>query len=157
MQVGEPSDPAVGAIKIGEVPRIVVAAPSLLADQPVPTQAADLATLPWLALRTYYRNEVALTHAQTGETCRLAIRPRVSTDSLYALRTACLMGLGACIGSAWLLDDDIAQGRLVRLAPQWQAAALPVYLGYPQAAFYPSRLLRFVAAMREAMPALIPR
>jgi len=155
IQVGEPADPAVVAVKLSEVPRIVVAAPSLVATAGVPKDPAGLAELPWLALRTFYVNEVALTHARTGETRRLRIRPRFGTDSLYALRSAALEGLGACLGSSWLLTQDLAQGRLVHLAPRWQAAPLPVYLTYPQARFYPSRLLRFVAKMREAVPGLL--
>ncbi len=151
IQVGAPTDPALVAIKLSEVPRIVVAAPSVIGTGALPAHADELAALPWLALRTYYRNEVVLTHAQTGETRRIAIRPRVSTDSLYALRNAALLGLGACVGSAWLVADDIAQGRLLRLTPQWQAAPLPIHIAYPYAAFYPSRLLRFVALMRAAI------
>ncbi len=158
IQVGEPSDPAVVAIRLAEVPRIVVAAPAVLAGGGVPvaaTEPADLAGLPWLALSTYYRNEVTLTHGVSGETRRIAIRPRVSTDSLYALRSAALLGLGACVGSAWLLADDLAQGRLLHLAPHWRAAPLPVFLAYPLARHYPSRLLRFVETMRALMPAAI--
>jgi DNA-binding transcriptional LysR family regulator len=154
IQVGEPSDPAIVAIKLSQVPRFVVAAPSVLGGT-MPSHATDLAALPWLALKTYYRNEVALTNRRTGETARIAIRPRVSTDSLYALRSAALLGLGACVGSAWLLADDIQQGRLLHLIPQWCAAPLPVYLTYPYAQFYPSRLQRFIALMREAVPAAI--
>jgi DNA-binding transcriptional LysR family regulator len=153
IQVGEPTDPAVVATRLSEVPRIVVAAPSVLGGGPIPEDAAELAALPWLALRTYYRTEVTLTQPESGQTRRIAIRPRVSTDSLYALRSAALLGLGACIGSAWLLAEDIARGRLLHLAPGWQAAPLPVYLSYPQARHYPSRLLHFVATMREAVPA----
>ena len=155
IQVGEPSDPAVVAIKLSEVPRIVAAAPAVLQGGAVPTDAAELAALPWLALQTYYRNELLLTHGPSGQTQRLAIRPRVSTDSLYALRSAALLGLGACVASAWLLQEDLAAGRLLHLAPQWQAAPLPVYLVYPHARFYPSRLLRFVEMMRDAVPAAI--
>lgn len=155
IQVGEPADPSVVAIKLSEVPRIVVAAPSLVAASGAPEDPAGLAALPWLALRTFYLTEVALTHAHTGETARLRIRPRFSTDSLYALRSAALEGLGVCVGSAWLLTQDLAQGRLLHVSPQWQAASLPVYLTYPQARFYPSRLLRFVAKMREAVPGLL--
>jgi DNA-binding transcriptional LysR family regulator len=155
IQVGEPSDPGLLAVKLSEVPRIVVGAPSLLGGGPVPLDTADLAALPWLALSSYYRNEIALTHATTGEARRMAIRPRISTDSLYALRNAALLGVGACIGSAWLMADDLAQGRLLHLAPQWRAAPLPVYLTYPRARFYPSRLLRFVAMAREVMPGVI--
>lgn len=153
IQVGEPTDPSVVAIRIAQVPRIVVAAPSVLEGVAPPIDAAALAALPWLALRTYYRNELTLTHAVTGEARRLAIQPRVSTDSLYALRSAALLGLGVAVGSEWLLRDDIARGRLLHLAPSWRAAPLPVYLSYPHARFYPSRLLRFVATMRGAIPA----
>ena len=59
--------------------------------------------------------------------------------------------MGACASSAWLIADDLASNRLVQLAPKWQAQALPVYLLYPHAQHYPSRLLRFIALMREAV------
>ena len=155
IQVGEVHDPAVVAIKVAEVPRIVVAAPSLLQEAAVPEHADDLAGLPWLAFRTFYRNEVVLTHAASGETQRIPIHPRISTDSLYALRTAAVLGIGACVASAWLLADDLAAGRLVQLTPEWHAATMPVYLVYPYAQHYPARLRRFVEAMRESMPAAI--
>jgi len=155
IQVGEVDDPSVVAIRLAEVPRIVVAAPSVLARRPAPQHARDLAALPWLALQMYYRHEIGLTHATTGEHCRLALQPRLSTDSLNALRGAALLGLGVGVGSAWLLTEDIAQGRLVHLVPQWQAAPLPVYLVYPYARFYPARLRRFVELMRQAMPAAV--
>lgn len=155
IQVGEPTDPGVVAIRLTKVPRFVVAAPSVLNGADVPADPDALAALPWLALRTYYRNELLLTHAATGDTRRLAIRPRITTANLYALRSAALLGVGACVGSSWLLAGDLARGDLVHLAPEWQAAPLPVYLTYPHAQFYPSRLVRFVAMMREAVPALV--
>jgi DNA-binding transcriptional LysR family regulator len=151
IQVGEPNDPAVVAIRLSKVPRIVAGSPSLLEGGRIPQDPEELVALPWLALRTYYRTELTLTHEETGETRRISIAPRISTDNLYALRTAALLGIGACVSSAWLLADDLADKRLVQLAPKWQAAPLPVYLIYPHAQFYPSRLLRFIALMREAV------
>ncbi|MCY1244733.1 LysR substrate binding domain protein [compost metagenome] len=139
------------AVKVSEVPRVVVAAPSLLEGRSLPAHAAELAELPWIALRTFYRNEVLLTHRPTGEIARVPIRPRMSTDSLYALQSAARMGLGACLGSAWLLNEDIAAGRLVQLVPQWHVAPLPVYLTYPHARFQPARLRRFIEMMRLAL------
>lgn len=152
VQVGEPTDPAVVAIRLSKVARFVVASPSLLQGGRVPQEPEELVHLPWLALRTYYRTELTLTHAETGEMRRVSMRPRVSTDNLYALRSAAVLGVGACAGSAWLLADDLASGRLVHLAPKWQAAALPIYVVYPHAQFYPSRLQRFIALMRDAVP-----
>jgi DNA-binding transcriptional LysR family regulator len=148
IQVGEIDDQSVVAIRLAEVPRIVVAAPALAAGLPKTQAPDDLARLPWLAMRPYYRTEVALSAIADGAAARFSIAPRMSTDSLYALRTAALMGAGAAIASAWLVGEDIAQGRLVHLAPDWRAAPLPVWLVYPQARFYPARLRRFLEVMR---------
>ena len=155
IQVGEITDPGLVAIRLSEVPRIVVGSPLVLGAGVPPIGPADLAQLPWLALRTFYRNEISLTHVESGKTRRVAINPRVSTDSLYALRSAALLGLGVCVSSEWVLADDLASGRLLHLAPQWRASPLPVSLVYPYARFYPARLRRFVEIMREAMPSVM--
>jgi DNA-binding transcriptional LysR family regulator len=160
IQVGEVDDQNVVAIKLAEVPRIVVAAPALAALLPATQEPGDLARLPWLSMRPYYRTEVTLSALATlagGPDARFTIAPRMSTDSLYALRTAAVMGVGAAVASAWLVADDIAQGRLVHLAPQWRAAPLPVWLVYPKARFYPARLRRFLDVIRaSAVGALMP-
>lgn len=154
IQVGEVTDPGLVAIRLSQVPRIVAAAPALLGGAPLPQDPGELAELPWLALRTYYRNEVTLSHADSGKRRRFAIAPRFSTDSLFALRSAMQHGLGVGIASAWVLADDLASGALVRLAPQWRAAPLPVSLVYPYARFYPARLRRFAELIREGAPAI---
>lgn len=152
IRVGAVLEPSLVALRVGSLSRIVVAAPSLLAGAPPPREPAALARLPWLALHTFYRNEVELTRAGTGETARFPIRPRLSTDSLYALHNAALRGLGVAVASAWAMADDLAAGRLLHLAPDWQASPLPVHLVYPHAPFQPVRLRRFIEAMRAAVP-----
>ncbi len=152
VQVGDVDDAGLVAIRLWDVPRIVVAAPALLAGRAPLAHASELAALPWLAVSTFYLREVALRHAHSGEDCVFAIQPRMRTDSLYALRSAALLGTGVGIVSAWLVADDLAAGRLVQLVPQWRAPALPAWLVYPYARFYPARLRRFVEAMRGARP-----
>lgn len=164
IRVGSVEDPSVVAIRLAEVPRIVVAAPGLWDSGP-PPGADALPALPWLALRTFYQREVVLTRLPGdpaggdagGDAGRFAfaIRPRLSTDSLYALRNAARAGLGAALVSAWVVDGDLRDGTLIHLAPAWEAAPLPVYLVYPQARFYPAKLRRFIELMRERMPMLI--
>ncbi|MCE9669885.1 LysR family transcriptional regulator [Myxococcus stipitatus] len=155
IQVGVVHDPSVVAVRVAEVPRLVVAAPSLLAGHPTPTHPDELARLPWLALRTFYRNELSLTHEATGEVRRIVFQPRLSTDSLYAVRSAAVKGLGVCVGSAWVFREEIARGRLRHLAPGWRVAPLPVSVVYPSARFHPARLRKFVALMRETIPAAL--
>jgi DNA-binding transcriptional LysR family regulator len=151
IHVGAVDDPNVVSVKLAEIPRIVVAAPSLLEGQPLPRHAADLGLLPWLALRTFYRNEITLLH-NSGVQHRLALQPRISTDSLFAMRNAALRGLGVCVASSWVVADDIAQGTLRQLLPEWHAAPLPMTLLYPYAQFYPAKLRRFSELLRSSAP-----
>ncbi|GGY03095.1 LysR family transcriptional regulator [Paludibacterium paludis] len=148
IQVGEVTDPGLVAIPLAKVPRIAVASPALLAGRAAPRDAADLAELPWLALRTYYRNDIVLTHRPSGRRKRIAIRPRFSTDSLYALRSAAIQGVGVGVGSRWVMTEALRSGELVRLAPDWEADPLPVSLVYPYASHYPARLRRFIDLIR---------
>lgn len=152
IHVGAVEDLSVVAVKLAEIPRIVVAAPALLAGGARPEQVAELANLPWLALRTFYRNEITLRHL-SGTEESLVLQPRMSTDSLYALRSAALLGLGVGVASSWAVAEDLAQGDLLHLLPQWSATSLPVYLIYPYANFYPAKLRRFVEILRPAIVA----
>jgi DNA-binding transcriptional LysR family regulator len=149
IHVGEVSAPSTVAIKIGEVPRIVVANPSLLSGHTLPQNPNELKDFPWLALSPYYRKEVRLHNAQGDIHC-LAIEPRVITDSLYALRSGVLRAIGVAVASAWMVKDDLASETFIRLLPDWQAQAMPIYLLYPYAPFYPAKLRHFIDVMREA-------
>ncbi|MCC5612948.1 hypothetical protein LC612_41240 [Nostoc sp. CHAB 5834] len=122
-----------------------------MAGRPTPQHAQNLQPLPWLALGTFYRREVTLTQEPGGEAHTFGITPRLATDSLYALRSAALAELGACISSAWIVDDDVRQGKLRHPVPNWHAALLPVYLVYPYPQFYSARLRLFLEAMREGL------
>ncbi|MFH7044751.1 LysR substrate-binding domain-containing protein [Paucibacter sp. JuS9] len=153
IRVGALADTSVVALKLAEIPRIVVSAPSLLEGRAPPQAPADLNSFDWLALGTFYRNELTL-HGPAGQHARLALRPRLITDSLFALRNAVAAGLGVAAMSAWLAHDDLAAGRLVQLLPQWRAPALPVHLVYPYQRHQPAKLRLFVAAMRDSLSSL---
>lgn len=150
VQVGTIVDPAVVAVRLFEVPRIVIGAPSLVSEREPALAPAQLQSWPWLALQTYYRDRVVLHRPKDGSTEAFDIAPRLSTDSLYALRTAAIAGVGIGIVSAWLAEDDLRAGRLVHLVPDWTATPLPVYLVYPHARFYPARLRRFLETIRQS-------
>jgi DNA-binding transcriptional LysR family regulator len=153
VHVGALTDPSVVALLVAEVPRIVVAAPALAGLSSDTDSPAALAELPWVALSTFYRQEVVL-NSEQGEMQRIDIRPQLLTDSLYALRNSVLAGMGVGIASSWAVKEDIEQGRLRHLCPDWHAAPLPVYLVYPYARFYPAKLRQFLALMREVLPVI---
>ncbi|WP_399685254.1 LysR family transcriptional regulator [Xenophilus sp.] len=153
IRVGAVDDPSVVAVRLARISRIVVAAPGLWGEGPPPAEPQALAALPWVALSLFYRDELRLV-GPGGRVQAVAVAPRLSTDSVYATRRAVLGGAGAALVSAWVVAQDLAAGRLVRLLPQWEAEALPVTLVYPYASHYSPRLRAFVAWMRGRVSAL---
>ncbi|WP_312464154.1 LysR substrate-binding domain-containing protein, partial [Pantoea endophytica] len=101
-----------------------------------------------------YRNEIALQRINDGQPVNLAIAPRLASDSLYAVRKAAVAGMGAAVVSSWVVQEDLAKGDLIQLLPEWQAPPLPVWLTYPWASYYPARLQKFFAMIRDVMPKL---
>lgn len=150
IRVGAEVDPATVSVLLAEVPRCTVASPELLAKYPTITHPQMMSTLPWIAISTFYQHDVTLRRQEESVTFSLV--PRLSTDSLYVAKNAALAGLGIAIVSSWTVEEDLAQGRLVKLLPDWQAAALPVHLVYPWARYYPTRLRKFLDLMRDVMP-----
>lgn len=154
IRVGAEIDPATVSVLLAEVPRSVVATPALLAQFATITVPEQFSSLPWIAVNTFYQHTVSLTRRDSREPVTFPITPRLSTDSIYVARNAALAGLGVVVVSSWTVTEDIAQGRLVELVPDWQAAPLPVHLVYPWARYYPTRLRKFLELMKKVMPEL---
>ncbi|AMG94242.1 LysR family transcriptional regulator [Citrobacter amalonaticus] len=154
IRVGVEVDPATVSVLLAEVPRSVVASPALLAQFATISVPEQLSSLPWIAVNTFYQHNVSLSHQHSREPVTFPITPRLSTDSIYVARNAALAGLGVVVVSSWTVTEDIAQGRLVELVSDWQAAPLPVHLVYPWARYYPTRLRKFLELMKKVMPEL---
>ncbi len=153
IRVGAEVDPATVSVQLAEVPRSIVASPALLARFPKVSRPEDLQALPWIAISTFYQRHVELFDSAAQPT-RIAITPRLSTDSLYVARNTALTGLGVALVSSWTVKEDIQQGRLIPLLPEWQPTALPVHLVYPWSRYYPARLRRFLEMMKQVMPGI---
>ena len=154
IHVGHPKDQNMVATQIGDISRSIIASPNLFQHHPMPQQPSDLANLPWVALSTFYQSELELKNHQTGEVAQIKFNPRLRTDNLYAMKNAVVQGVGIGVGSTWIVLDDIAQGKLINLLPDWSASRLPVYLLYPYARFYPAKLRCFISSMKEMLPAI---
>ncbi|WP_287146025.1 LysR substrate-binding domain-containing protein, partial [Aeromonas sp.] len=71
------------------------------------------------------------------------IKGRFMSNQGNALRIAALNGCGIVLQPESVLTEDIAQGRLVPVLPEWSYKPTPMYLIYPQDS-RPSAKLRSV-------------
>jgi DNA-binding transcriptional LysR family regulator len=142
---GNLTDEGVIARSVGEIGRYPVAAPEFLAERKAPKHPTDIREWPWLSLSNAQfggAKSVELYSAQGRE--NLEIKPVMVAEGVTSMREAARMGLGVAVLPAWLIEEDIVSGRLVRILPQWRAQELPAHVVYPGQRRLPMRVRLFI-------------
>jgi DNA-binding transcriptional LysR family regulator len=110
--------------------RMVVGSPAYVATRGAPLHPEDLAAHDCLAF-TGDGGEEQWRFVGPGGMTVAPIRSRVRLNSRHAIRQAALGGLGLALLQEYLVVDDVAQGRLLRLLPDHPPEPLPVQIVYP--------------------------
>lgn len=150
---GAITDDSVVARSLGSIARHLVAAPAFLKDRKPPKKPQDLADWPWMVLpdkRFGGSPDVAL-HGPGGESETLHVKPVMTSEGVTSLREAARMGLGVTILPAWLAEEDIVSGRLVRVLPKWRGDDVPAHVVYPAPRHLPARVRVFIEFATEYM------
>ena len=152
IKVGPVPDDTLILRALGRVERLLVAAPALVASRR-PKTPKEVAALPCAALDPFEGGQIGLT-SKTGKTARIAPEVRVSTNNIFALQRAALLGLGFAVLPRWFVEPDLAAGRLVDLLPAWRAATLSINVAYLPARHQPRRLTLFLEALASGVAAI---
>ncbi|EIK71712.1 transcriptional regulator, LysR family [Pseudomonas synxantha BG33R] len=105
---------------LGKSTQVLVASAAFLQDYALPSQPADLAGLPtvhWGNLMIQYVWELT---GQDGATTQIQHTPRLVSDDVPTLKNATLAGVGIANLPWVVVKEDVAEGRLVVLLPEWQ-------------------------------------
>jgi DNA-binding transcriptional LysR family regulator len=111
-----------------------LASPALIARCGVPQGPDDLKTLPSVGgifpvehgARHLWRLE-----GPAGQRRTIAYSPRLVSEDLLVLREAVLAGYGIADLPPSIFKNEIADGRLIRLLPEWQLPEVSMYMMYP--------------------------
>ncbi|GAB7545892.1 LysR substrate-binding domain-containing protein [Cupriavidus sp. 8B] len=123
---------------------VLAASPSLVQALGEPQSLDDVGRMPTLAMASAGDWHVWRFRDAADRRAELMHAPRLKTDDLYTLRLAALAGVGVALLPEMLISEDIANGRLVRLLPDWGAQDGVVH------AVFPSRR-GMVPAIRELL------
>jgi DNA-binding transcriptional LysR family regulator len=144
------ADSGLVARKVGEVRRVVVAAPAYLAQRPAPARPADLA-----------EHEVIFSSTQPGPTEWrfgggevVRLRPRLMVNAVEPVVAAAVEGRGVTRVLSYQVAEELADGRLVRLLAAYEPAPIPVQLVTPSARLTPPRVRAFLDFAAAALSAL---
>jgi DNA-binding transcriptional LysR family regulator len=129
---GRVDDAALRVRLLFRVEAVLVASPGYLRGRPAPQSPADLPEHPCLRLTTTPPGPLAWTldHARM-DPVTVALPAALAVNDLEAICLAARSGLGVARLPALLVTDDLAEGRLVRVLPEWSGGARAYYLAHP--------------------------
>ncbi|MFJ4387903.1 LysR family transcriptional regulator [Pseudomonas sp. NPDC089408] len=156
IRIGELADNRLVAGKLCEHVRILCASPEYLARQGMPAKPVDLTShncLGFSGLRSF--PEWRLMSA--GHQVSVKVAGSLRSNDNEALLEAARRGVGILAGGDWLMGEDLASGRLVRVLPQWQLdVAAGIYLVRPTARLNTAALAAFKAWLEARFKAGAP-
>lgn len=141
VRIGELADSSLLARRIGTTQRVLLASRQYLRSLPkgvkAPRVPQDL-----LQHNCIVYSELATQNAWTftagpgapaGEGSQVTIRTQgnLQSNSSEVIRASVLSGMGIGYSPTWLFEDEMANGELQVLLPDWPAPSLPVHLVSP--------------------------
>ncbi len=153
IRIGDALPPNAVARNVAWSPRVLVATPDYVKRAPRIRRPEDLAAHQYIA---YARSATGarLEFSKGAENITVATQGRYRVNSSLALRECFLEGIGLGSAPAWLVQDLVDAGRLVRLLPQWHIPPHSVHLVTPSRRYQPLRARTFLQFMAENMPKL---
>jgi DNA-binding transcriptional LysR family regulator len=156
-RLGGTLPPDAVARHLATVSRFLVASPAYLERRGAPGCPDDLPAHEVIRFAWTAGNTVELTrHVENAqETVRVGVRSRFRVNNALAIREALLLGSGIAMCPAWLVDDLLASGALVRVLPAWSAPSQALHLLYPSRQYLALRtrmFIDFAAGQFAALP-----
>lgn len=140
LRIGELSDSALIARRLGSMPLLIVGAPGYLSDRGRP-QAPDQLSVHSFVLYSWMQfGRVATLECKNGSREKVSLNTRFSVNNVGAIRQAVLAGAGLHIGPEWIFAEDLESGRLERVLPDWAPPPAPVQVLYRHSPFVPAKL-----------------
>ncbi len=128
---------------------VVCAAPSYLEARGRPQTPEQLAAHDCLIFSSRTRRQSWRLRQKGGPWVTVEGRSRLRLDSGEALRDAAVAGLGIAYLPGFLVDEDLASGRLEALLPSCEPVDVPIMAIYPSKRHLPAKVRRFIDLMVE--------
>lgn len=131
--------------------QVICASPAYIERRGLPRAPADLAAHDCIAHSARATPRVWHLTGPDGGQVSVQINGRPAINSALAIRQAALEGLGIIELNSYLVGDDVAAGRLVRLLPQYRPKELSFYAVYAERRFLAPKIRVFVDALLARM------
>ena len=128
VHVGELPDSSLRMRKLASNRRVMCAAPAYLAGRRTPQHPDDLRDHDCIVLRENDEDSALWKLYRDGETFRLRVSPKLASNDGNVVREWALAGKGIIVRSEWDVAQDIRDGALVPILPDYGLPAADVVL-----------------------------
>jgi DNA-binding transcriptional LysR family regulator len=108
-----------------------------------PVNLADAGRLPWIILGNPGPAQLSLRNVNTDARETLSVLPAVTADSLAMCAALVLDGAGCSVLPDVWMESEVAQGKIMRLWPDWHELKVDVHLLFTERQL-PARVRAFV-------------
>ncbi|HDS0948357.1 TPA: LysR family transcriptional regulator [Stenotrophomonas maltophilia] len=144
----EPS-PALIARRLGQARITLCAAPSYLAARGTPRTPQDLEQHDCLGYSYWASGSQWPLQGPGGET-RVTVNSILQANNGDVLREAAIAGMGVILQPDFLLDDALADGRLLRVLPEWDVPAIGIFAVYTSRSHLAPKVRSFIDYLVDA-------
>ncbi|MES2337148.1 MAG: LysR family transcriptional regulator [Pseudomonadota bacterium] len=147
LRIADLPDSSLRARRLADVRMRTVAAPAYLAARGTPHHPAELGEHPCFV----YANAIATWHFRKADGEEAAVRPKgpLVADNGDAMLPALCAGLGIARLPDFIVDREIAAGRLVEILADWSPTGLALHLMTPPSPLRPARVEAVIAFLAE--------
>lgn len=149
VRIGRLPDSSLIARRLAPLRRVVVASPAYVAAHGAPQQPEDLRDHACLLYAYLLRGDAWALRGPEGRAVEVRVDGRLRANNGDVLRAALLGGMGVAYMPSFLVGNDLAEGRLVRLLPEWQDDSAGIYAVHPHARLVPPKVRAFVDFLAE--------
>ncbi|QAT86511.1 LysR family transcriptional regulator [Corallococcus coralloides] len=152
VRAGKLPDSSLMARRLGDIERVVVASPEYLEARGAPRVPSDLAKHDCLFFGKALEGNVWTLHAP-GRAVEVKVAGRLAVNEPDMLHAVALAGSGIALLPGLNCMEDVGNGRLQRVLPDWSSTGAPVHAVYPPTRHHVPKVMAFVDFLREHWPA----
>ncbi|PHM45777.1 transcriptional regulator PtxR [Xenorhabdus mauleonii] len=148
IRIGEPKESNLVARKLANLRCGIYAAPSFIDDTTLPREPIDLSNLKCLLLRG--ERKLTWTLCQGATTVEVSVSGRIQLNSIDLMRRLAILGQGIAMLPIEIAAEDVEQGRLIHILPNWEGLSVPVY-AITETRLIPAKTRLFIDFLQEKL------
>lgn len=146
IRMGALPDSQLIARKLAEIPRYLYAAPSYIDTRGTPDCPDDLIAHECLL----FPRETHWTLTREAKVKDIDVTGQIRVNSVGMMQELAVKGLGIAMLAQESAVADLAEGRLVRVLPEWSPPSIPVH-ALTETRLIPARALRFMEFLKDRL------